>query len=153
MDDRPTELRHTQADGLHLRPAAEIGALFVKAQGNAIHLATPPELVAGSTRLGAATVQKAALNLISVPVGIGLGHVHDGYTVNVRAGNAKLVGRAARIVAGVARVDEAAARGALARTSGGVKRAILIAQRRTLKDAEHALQQSGGHLAPLLQAN
>ena len=153
MDDRPTELRHTRADGLHLRPAAEIGALIVKAQGHAIHVGTPPEPVAGSTRLGAATAQKAALNLISVPVGIGPGHVHDGCMVNVRAGNAKLVGRAARIVAGVARVDEAPARGALARTRGGVKRAILIAQGRTLEDAEQALQQSGGHLAPLLQAN
>ena len=46
MDDRPTELRHTQADGLHLRPAAEIGALIVKAQGHAIHVGTPPEPVA-----------------------------------------------------------------------------------------------------------
>lgn len=153
MDDRPTELRHTRADGLHLRPAAEIGALFVKARGLAIHLATPPELVAGSTRLGAATAQKAALNPISVPVGIGPGHLHDGYMLNVRAGNAELVGGPARLVAGVARVDEAPAKGALARTGGGVKRAILIAQGRMLEDAEHALQQSGGHLAPLLQAD
>lgn len=117
----------------------------------AIHLATPPELVAGSTRLGAATAQKAALNLISVLVGIALGHVHDGYMVNVQADNAKLVGRAARIVAGVARVDEAAARDALARTGGGVKQAILVAQGRTPGDADRALRQGGGHLAPLLR--
>ncbi|MCZ0962330.1 N-acetylmuramic acid 6-phosphate etherase [Paracoccus benzoatiresistens] len=117
----------------------------------AMHLATAAELVAGSTRLGAATAQKAALNLVSVLVGIALGHVHDGYMVNVQADNAKLVGRAARIVAGVARVDEDTARAALARSEGGVKRAILVAQGRTPHDAEQALRQSGGHLAPLLQ--
>jgi len=117
----------------------------------AVHLATPPELVAGSTRLGAATAQKAALNLLSVLVGIALGHVHDGYMVNVQADNAKLIGRAARIVAGVARVDEAAAKAALARTQGRVKSAILVARGRTPDDAERGLRQSGGHLAPLLQ--
>ncbi len=118
----------------------------------AVHLATPPELVAGSTRLGAATAQKAALNLMSVLLGIGLGHVHDGFMVNVQADNAKLVGRAARIVAGLARVDEEAARAALARTGGAVKQAILVAQGHTPDDAEQALRQSGGHLAPLLAA-
>ena len=117
----------------------------------AVHLATPPELVAGSTRLGAATAQKAALNLLSVLVGIALGHVHDGYMVNVQADNAKLIGRAARIVAGVARVDEAAAKAALARTQGRVKSAILVARGCTPDDAERRLRQSGGHLAPLLQ--
>ena len=118
----------------------------------AIHLATPPELVAGSTRLGAATAQKAALNLMSVLLGIELGHVHDGFMVNVQADNAKLVGRAARIVADVARVNDAAARAALAQTGGAVKSAILVAQGRTPGDAEQALRQSGGHLAPLLAA-
>ena len=37
MDPRPTEQRHPQADGLHLRPAAEIGTLFVQAQGDAVN--------------------------------------------------------------------------------------------------------------------
>ncbi|MFC3169936.1 N-acetylmuramic acid 6-phosphate etherase [Paracoccus fontiphilus] len=117
-----------------------------------VHLATLPELVAGSTRLGAATAQKAALNLMSVLMGIELGHVHDGFMVNVQADNAKLVGRAARIVADVARVDDAAAKAALAQTGGAVKPAILVAQGRSPDDAEQALRQSGGHLAPLLAA-
>ena len=118
----------------------------------AIHLATPPELVAGSTRLGAATAQKAALNLMSVLLGIRLGHVHDGYMVNVQADNAKLIDRAARIVADVACVDDTAAKTALTQTEGAVKSAILVAQGRSPQDAEQALRQSGGHLAPLLAA-
>lgn len=118
----------------------------------AITLATPPELVAGSTRLGAATAQKAALNLISVMVGIRLGHVHDGYMVNLHADNAKLIQRAARIVAGISGVDAPTAHAALAQTGGAVKPAILVAGGMTPVAAEEALQHSAGHLGPLLTA-
>ena len=64
----------------------------------AVLLDTGPEVVSGSTRMGAGTAQKAALNLMSTLIGIKLGHVHDGYMVNVVADNAKLIDRAARIV-------------------------------------------------------
>ena len=67
-----------------------------------IVLATPPEMIAGSTRMGAGTAQKIALNMFSTLVAIHLGHVHDGYMVNLRADNIKLRGRAARIVAAIA---------------------------------------------------
>ena len=81
----------------------------------AVLLDTGPEVVAGSTRLGAATAQKIALNLISTLAGIHLGHVHDGYMVNVVAANIKLRDRAARIVAAIAAADEPTARAALDR--------------------------------------
>ena len=68
----------------------------------AICLPTPPELVAGSTRLGAGTAQKIAFNMISTLMAIRLGHVHQGQMVNVVADNTKLRGRAARIVASIA---------------------------------------------------
>ncbi|TIQ71826.1 MAG: SIS domain-containing protein, partial [Mesorhizobium sp.] len=45
----------------------------------AILLETPPELIAGSTRMGAGTAQKIALNMLSTLAAIHLGHVHDGY--------------------------------------------------------------------------
>ena len=90
-------------------------------------LDTGPELVAGSTRMGAATAQKIALNMISTLAGLRLGHVHDGYMVNVVADNAKLRDRAARIVAAVAGAAEPAARAALERPRGAVKPAVLIA--------------------------
>ena len=53
--------------------------------------------------MGAATAQKIALNMISTLAGLRLGHVHDGYMVNVVADNAKLRDRAARIVAEIVR--------------------------------------------------
>ena len=62
---------------------------------------TPPEVIAGSTRMGAATAQKIALNMMSTLMAIHLGHVHDGYMVNLHADNTKLRSRAARIVAAI----------------------------------------------------
>ena len=117
----------------------------------AICLATPPEVVAGSTRLGAASAQKAALNLISVLVGIKLGHVHDGYMVNLHADNAKLRERALRIVAEIAGSDEATAQAALLQTQGQVKPAILVAQGMPPDAAAAALQANAGQLAPALK--
>ena len=64
----------------------------------AILLETPPEVIAGSTRMGAGTAQKIALNMLSTLAAIHLGHVHDGYMVNLTADNIKLRDRAARIV-------------------------------------------------------
>ncbi|BCP54492.1 N-acetylmuramic acid 6-phosphate etherase [Kaistia sp. 32K] len=93
----------------------------------AIHLDSGPEVIAGSTRMGAGTAQKAALNMLSTLIAIHLGHVYDGLMVNVRADNGKLRARAARIIANVAGVDEASARVALEATNGEVKPAILIA--------------------------
>ena len=57
-----------------------------------ILLPTPPELIAGSTRMGAGTAQKIALNMLSTLTAIHLGHVHDGYMVNLHADNMKLQG-------------------------------------------------------------
>ena len=116
-------------------------------------LDTGPELVAGSTRLGAGTAQKIALNLISTLAGLKLGHVHDGYMVNVVADNAKLRDRAARIVAAISGADDGAARAALEATAGAVKPAVLIAA--GARDRGHAdalLAASGGHVGPALNA-
>ena len=71
-----------------------------------ILLKTPPELIAGSTRMGAGTAQKIALNMLSTLAAIHLGHVHDGYMVNLHADNLKLKRRAARIVSAIAGCDE-----------------------------------------------
>ncbi len=115
-----------------------------------VFLDTGPEVVAGSTRLGAATAQKAALNMISVLIGVRLGAVHDGQMVNLIADNIKLVDRAARIVARIAGTGEDAARAALHRTQGAVKPAILVARGQSADAALQALAASGGKLAPYL---
>lgn len=91
----------------------------------AICLPTPPELVAGSTRMGAGTAQKAALNMMSTLMGIRLGHIHDGMMVNLRADNDKLRARAAAMVADIAGVSADAATAALKAADWNVKIASL----------------------------
>lgn len=126
------------------------GSPLLAASDIAVCLETGPEVVNGSTRMGAATAQKVALNLLSVLVGLRLGHVHDGYMVNVVADNAKLVDRAARIVAALSGAGMEDARAALGRTGGAVKPAVLVAGGASLEAAEAALQRSGGHIGPAL---
>lgn len=120
--------------------------------GIAIHLDTPPEIVAGSTRMGAGTAQKIALNMISTQAGILLGHIHDGYMVNVRADNAKLKDRARRMVSAIAGCDERTAHDTFARSDGSTKIAILLASGAGSPEAARTiLEQSGDALRPALQ--
>ncbi|MDW6026645.1 N-acetylmuramic acid 6-phosphate etherase [Mesorhizobium sp. BAC0120] len=93
----------------------------------AVLLPTPPEIIAGSTRLGAATAQKITLNMMSTLAAIHLGHVHDGYMINLRADNKKLRSRAARIVAAISGEPENAAANHLEMSGGAVKEAVLLA--------------------------
>lgn len=112
---------------------------------------TPPEALAGSTRLGAGTAQKAALNLMSTLAAVRLGHVHDGQMVNVVADNAKLRARAAAMVARTAGVPPETAAAHLAATGGAVKPAILTAAGAPSPDAaERLLAECAGHLRPAL---
>jgi N-acetylmuramic acid 6-phosphate etherase len=73
-------------------------------------LATGPEAITGSTRLSAGTTQKIALNALSTTAMIRLGKTFGPLMVDVRATNAKLRDRAARIVASLAgcTMDESA---------------------------------------------
>jgi N-acetylmuramic acid 6-phosphate etherase len=107
--------------------ANNAGSKLLEAAEIAICLPTPPEVIAGSTRMGAGTAQKIALNMFSTMMATRLGHVHDGYMVNLHADNLKLRARACRIIAAVAGVDEDQAALALDRAGGAVKAAILLA--------------------------
>jgi N-acetylmuramic acid 6-phosphate etherase len=127
------------------------GAPLLERADAAILLETPPEVIAGSTRMGAGTAQKIALNMLSTLAAVHLGHVHDGYMVNLFADNAKLRGRAARIVAAVAGIAPDEAERRLEESGGAVKTAILLAA--GAKDAGAArtmLERSGQKLRPAL---
>ena len=115
-----------------------------------IILASGPEVIAGSTRLGAGTAQKAALGMLSTLVMTRLGHVHDGYMVSVVADNKKLEERATRMVASIAGVADDVARAALNTCNGQVKNAVLIARGMSADDAETALEGAGGNLRAVL---
>ncbi|TRC82639.1 N-acetylmuramic acid 6-phosphate etherase [Mesorhizobium sp. WSM4310] len=119
----------------------------------AILLETPPEVIAGSTRMGAGTAQKIALNMLSTLTAVHLGHVHDGYMVNLLADNIKLRDRAARIVAAISGRDRDEAARLLEKSGGAVKTAILLAAGADSADvAEKLLEGTGQRLRPALSA-
>jgi N-acetylmuramic acid 6-phosphate etherase len=105
----------------------------------AILLETPPEVVAGSTRMGAGTAQKMAFNMLSTLAAVKLGHVHDGHMVNLRADNDKLRARAAGMVADIAGLGFEEARELMVLADGSVKVAVLLAAGAADVDAANAL--------------
>jgi N-acetylmuramic acid 6-phosphate etherase len=124
---------------------------IIKLADAGIVLATPPELIAGSTRMGAGTAQKIALNMLSTLMAIQLGHVHDGYMINLHADNLKLRERAARIVAAVSGCDQQAAAEWLDEAGGSVKTAVLLAAGAgDRKAARGLLERTGQKLRPAL---
>ncbi|HHG89335.1 MAG TPA: N-acetylmuramic acid 6-phosphate etherase, partial [Devosia sp.] len=81
--------------GAPLLGDAEIGIL----------LRSGPEVLAGSTRLGAGTAQKIALGLFSTTLMIGLNKVHKGHMVDMVASNDKLKMRARRMLGDITGCD------------------------------------------------
>ncbi|MEU9885306.1 N-acetylmuramic acid 6-phosphate etherase [Sphaerisporangium sp. NPDC051011] len=106
------------------------GGPLSEAAEHAIEVIVGPEVVTGSTRLKAGTAQKLVLNMISTISMIKCGRTFGNYMIEVSASNAKLVDRAARIVADITGADLAAARGALAAAGHEVKTAVVMIARR-----------------------
>ncbi len=113
-------------------------------------LDTGPEVIAGSTRLGAGTAQKAALGMLSTLVMVRLGHVMDGLMVSMVATNAKLRDRAARMLQAITGADEATVRRALDAADGQVKTAALIVRGLDRDEADRRLDAAGGNLRQAL---
>ena len=111
-----------------------------------IVLASGPEVIAGSTRMGAGTAQKAALGMLSSLVMTRLGHVVDGYMVSVVADNEKLQQRATRMVSHLADVPDPDALAALDACDGQVKNAVLVAKGLSASKAANVLAGAGGNL-------
>jgi N-acetylmuramic acid 6-phosphate etherase len=93
----------------------------------AIAVLTGPEVITGSTRLKAGTAQKMVLNMLSSGVMIHLGKTYGNLMVDVQATNAKLLGRARRIVAQATGLSVTDATVLLDQSGGEVKTAIVAA--------------------------
>jgi N-acetylmuramic acid 6-phosphate etherase len=111
-----------------------------------------PEVVAGSTRMKAGTAQKLILNTISTVAMIRIGKTFGDLMVDVIPSNAKLRGRARRVVElatgePAGRVDEA-----LAAADGEVKVAIVSLLAGTdAATARTRLAEAGGAVRKALQ--
>lgn len=146
-----------------LRQARARGALAVGLSSNAaapllqtvdhpICLRSGPEMVAGSTRLAAGTLQKIALNTLSTGIMIRLGRVYGGWMVSMRSSNQKLRGRAAAMVAGLCGVTIEQGSQAVERADGDVRLASLLALGAGEAAAREALLAAHGNLREALAA-
>lgn len=102
--------------------------------------ATGPEVLAGSTRLGAGTAQKALLNCFSTALMTQLGRVLGNEMLCVQATNAKLKDRQARILAGqIDGIDEGGAYQLLSELNWDLRKGLLVASGWVEDDADLAL--------------
>ncbi|MBB2200377.1 N-acetylmuramic acid 6-phosphate etherase [Gluconacetobacter tumulisoli] len=146
-----------------VRTANDVGALTIGVANSAgsalldsathpILLETGAEAIAGSTRMKAGTSQKIVLNLLSTAMMVGLGRVHAGRMVDMRARNEKLRHRAVRMVRDLTGCTAEAAASALAGTDGRVKPAILVVHGLTPDDAASTLARHDGVLRAALRS-
>lgn len=116
-----------------------------------IVLETGPEVLTGSTRMKAGTATKLALNTISTTLMIRSGRVYENLMVDLRATNAKLRDRAARIVSTLTTLSREDSLALLDRAGGSVKIAIVM-QRLSMSrtEAEAKLHSATGRLDRLI---
>lgn len=85
-----------------------------------------PEVIAGSTRMKAGTMQKLVCNMITTGAFTRLGYVYGNLMVNVHLKNRKLVERAIGIVQRITAVDRTRAVAALEEAQGSVPIALVM---------------------------
>lgn len=139
-----------RAGALTIGIASNAGTPLLEAAEIPVLLDSGPEVIVGSTRMGAGTAQKAALNLISTLTMIRLGHVYDGLMVSLRADNEKLRARAIRTLTHITGCGEEEAAEALLKAGGAVKPAALMLRGVSLPEAERLLEEAGGNLRTAL---
>jgi N-acetylmuramic acid 6-phosphate etherase len=91
-----------------------------------IPVITGPEILTGSTRLKAGTATKMVLNIISTTLMVRSNRTYSNLMVDLRATNAKLLDRAARVVQTITKCSRPQALDALNASQGSAKLAIVM---------------------------
>ena len=111
-----------------------------------------PEVLTGSTRLKAGTVQKMVLNMISTGSMVVIGKVYQNLMVDVVQTNMKLITRAENIVMTATGCTREEARDSLEEAEGSVKLAItMILLQCGAKSAKTRLNRAGGYVRNAIQ--
>ncbi len=110
---------------------------------NAAHIIisprTGPEVIAGSTRLKAATATKLILNSLTVATMIQLGKVFGNRMVDLQPKSKKLKARAERLIQELGKVSPQRAASLLKNSGGNAKTAVLMARKNISKEVAQAL--------------
>ncbi|MDR2870499.1 MAG: N-acetylmuramic acid 6-phosphate etherase [Deferribacteraceae bacterium] len=118
----------------------------------AIEADAGPEVLTGSTRLKAGTVQKLILNMISTGAMAQCGKVYKNLMVDVLMTNDKLRERGRRIIMQATGADYKTADECLQNSGNSVKTAIvMVAKKCTKKEAEQYLAESGGFVSSAIE--
>lgn len=121
------------------------------AMDHLIALPVGPEVVTGSTRMKAGTATKLALNMISTAVMVRLGKTWGNLMVDLRATNAKLRDRAARILQSQCDLSRDAALHLLDEAEGRVKHALIMHLKQVdFNEANALLEHHQQQLRPIL---
>lgn len=112
-----------------------------------------PEVIAGSTRMKAATMQKLVCNMITTGAFARTGHVYGNLMVNVQLKNSKLLERGIAIVETITGCDCESAREALDIADGSVPVALVMLEAGvTPREAKRKLKAAGGHVRHAIEA-
>ncbi|HWT94357.1 MAG TPA: N-acetylmuramic acid 6-phosphate etherase [Solirubrobacteraceae bacterium] len=121
------------------------GSPAARAADLAIETPVGPEVVSGSTRLKAGTAQKLVLNAFSTATMVRRGRTYGDLMAGMRVANAKLRGRAARVLVEATGVSEREAAGAMDAAGGELDVALVMVRAGVnADDARAALKGSGG---------
>lgn len=138
----------------HHTTTALITCSPINADSHIDHIITLPvgaEVVTGSTRMKAGTATKLALNMITTCAMIQRGKTWGNLMIDLRATNAKLRDRAARIITSQTDLPREEALRLLDATDGRVKIALVMhAKNLDVAAAETLIAQHAGHLRPIL---
>ncbi len=116
-----------------------------------IPLPVGPEVITGSTRMKAGTATKLVLNMISTTVMVQLGKVWGNLMIDLKASNAKLRDRAARIIATQCDTTRDQAMALLDAADNLVKVALVMGRRKVTRDeARKLLEEHQEQLRPII---
>lgn len=132
--------------------ACNLGTPLARIATHGIEVPVGPEIVTGSTRLGAGTATKMVLNMISTATMVQLGKTYGSLMVDMRANNAKLRHRAVRMVTEATGADDASAVRALEESGWHAKVAIAtLLTGLSPAEASQALELAGGRLRTVIE--
>lgn len=140
----------SQADKVNCRTIAltcNHKALILEEAGLGICVEVGPEVIAGSSRMKAGSVQKMVLNMLSTGAMIKIGKTYENFMIDLMPTNEKLKDRAIRIVSEIADVNNSRALQTLLECEWSVKTAIVMLKCSLNKDdAKELLRKNCGVL-------
>ena len=128
-------------------------ALILEDAGLGICVEIGPEVIAGSSRMKAGSVQKMVLNMLSTGAMIKIGKTYENFMIDLMPTNEKLKSRAIRIVSEIAGVNNSTALQTLLESDWSVKTSIIMLKCKLNKDeAKELLRKNCGVLRRALNS-